>query len=221
MNNEPPALINGLDDLIIGAPFTDLNGNNTGASYVVFGDQLLGQAMLGDEMANILTGNAVANQLIGGLGDDTLIGEGGADVLRGGGGDDVLAIRDSLFASIDGGLGSDTLRFDEAINLDPSRLAHIRSIENIDLASDSGNSTLNLNLSDVLAISAQTTLMNPLSIGGTSNDIVNLLGAASGGIAGSWAEDAGGDDIYTYTATSGNEALASILIDDAITVNII
>ena len=213
----------GFDDLIVGADGADPNGTNSGASYVIFG----GRGVANTNAQN-LPGDNGANRLIGGAGNDTLIGNGGEDVLRGGRGDDVLAISNSTISntdsiSIDGGLGNDTLRFDAPISLDLSMLGRskIRSIETIDLSSDTGNSTLSLGLSDVLAISAQTTLANPLTILGASGDTVNLSGAPTNGIAGSWSEDSTRDDAYIYTAAS-SEVLARISIDDdIITVNMI
>ena len=210
----------GFDDLIVGARGVD---GFRGASYVIFGGQgVSGSAMVGDEMANTLTGSSMANQLIGGAGDDTLVGGGGADVLRGGAGDDILAISDADFAVVDGGLGNDTLRFDAPITLDLSVLRdpNVQSIETIDLA-DGNDSTLSLGLSDVLAISAQTTLTNPLRILGDSGDTVNLLGPPTNGIAGSWtrtdSDNTDANNTYSYTATASSEVLANIFIDSDIT----
>ena len=209
----------GFDDLIVGA--SEVNGNR-GASYVIFG----GRGVSSTDAQN-LPGTSGADRLIGGAGDDTLIGNGGEDVLRGGAGDDVLAISNSTISntdsvSIDGGLGNDTLRFDAPITLDLSMLGRskIRSIETIDLADNTVNNTLSLGLSDVLAISAQTTLTNPLRILGDSGDTVNLLGPPTNGIVGSWADD-DGDNTYSYTATASNEVLANIFIDSDITPDII
>ena len=164
----------------------------------------------------------MANQIIGGAGDDTLIGNGDADVLRGGAGDDVLAISDNMFAVINGGLGNDTLRFDAPISLDLSALRdpNVQSIETIDLANDGGNSTLSLGLSDVLAISGQTTLDNPLNISGATGDTVNLSGAPTNGIAGTWS-DTDNDNTYSYISTADSAVLANVLFDDAIMVNIV
>ena len=211
----------GFDDLIVGASRVD---GSRGASYVIFGGQgVSDSARRGTADADTLTGDNMANQIIGGAGDDVLVGGGGEDVLRGGRGDDVLALGNSTISntdsiSIDGGLGNDTLRFDAPINLDLSMLGRskIRSIETIDLANDGGASTLSLGLSDVLAISAQATLTNPLTILGDSNDTVNLLGAPTNGIDGSWSrtdsDDSDANDTYSYTATAGSDVLANILI---------
>ena len=226
----------GFDDLLIGAYQADPNSvNDSGASYVIFGGQGSDSAMVGTASADTLTGDNMANQLIGGAGDDVLVGGGGEDVLRGGAGDDVLALGNNLSnstisnsdsVSIDGGLGNDTLRFDAPITLDLSILGNskIRSIETIDLSSDSGASSLSLGLSDVLAISGQTTLENPLTILGDGSDTVNLLGAPTNGIAGSWSrtdsDDSDTNDTYSYTATASSEVLANILIDSDIMVMI-
>ena len=172
------------------------------------------------------TGTSGADRLIGGAGDDTLIGGGGEDVLRGGAGNDVLVLANSTISnsdsiSIDGGFGNDTLRFDAPISLDLSLLGRskIRSIETIDLADDN-DSTLSLGLGDVLAISDQTTLENPLAILGASSDRVNLSGAPTNGIAGVWSDD-DGDNTYSYTATAGGDILANIFIDSDIMVTIV
>ena len=223
----------GFDDLIVGASDAAPNSNDdSGASYVIFGGQgVSDSAIVYDGTSNTLTGNEMANQIIGGAGNDTLIGNGGEDVLRGGAGDDVLALSNSMISntdsvSIDGGLGNDTLRFDAPITLDLSMLGRskIRSIETIDLSSDTVNSTLSLGLSDVLAISTQTTLTNPLTILGDSGDRVNLSGAPTNGIAGVWSrtdsDNTDANDTYGYTTTASSELLANILIDSDIVVMI-
>ena len=212
----------GFDDLLVGASFADPNDNDdSGASYVIFGGQGVASTS-----AQSRTGTSGADRLIGGAGDDTLIGGGGEDVLRGGAGDDVLVLANNTISnsdavSIDGGLGNDTLRFDAPISLDLSLLGRskIRSIETIDLADDN-DITLSLGLGDVLAISDQTTLENPLAILGASSDRVNLSGAPTNGIAGVWS-DANGDNTYSYTATAGGDILANIFIDSDIMVTIV
>ena len=141
--------------------------------------------------------------------------------LQGGAEDDVLIISDADFASIDGGLGIDTLRFDAPIAL--SGLENISSIENIDLANDGGNSNLSFTLSDVLAVSGQNTLMSPLHISGDDGDAVNLLDAPNSSIAGSWLMTNNGvtQDSYSYISAAGSDVLASVLIDDPIAVMIV
>jgi len=60
----------------------------------------------------------------------------------------------------------------------------------IDLTGDGGNSTLSLNLTDVLNLNEAQTASNTLVINGNAGDIVNLYDT-SNGQTGSWA-DAGG-----------------------------
>ena len=124
--------------------------------------------------ANMLTGDSTANQLIGGAGNDTLVGNGGADVLRGGAGDDVLVISDAGFASIDGGLGSDTLRLSSGLTLDLTTIPNNRvdSIEIIDLNS-TDNNTLNLGLEDLLSMVGNAAT-NTLRIDGSAGDTLIL-----------------------------------------------
>jgi hypothetical protein len=208
----------GFADLIVGARLDDPNGaTDSGASFVIFGGQG-SNATVGTSGADTLTGDSAANQLVAGRGADTLIGNGGADVLRGGEGDDVLLISDTAFASLDGGLGTDTLRLDTGLTLDFSSLSDssITSIEKIDLKNDGGNSSLTFNLTDVLNLSETT---NVLSIFGDAGDEVTLKNA-SNGQSGSWSvtNSAGVD---TYAFTSGSDVLATILIDDSVSTTVI
>jgi hypothetical protein len=160
----------GFADLIVGEPYG--NANYSGASFVVFGGQG-SNATIGTTGADTLTGDATANQLVAGQGDDTLIGNGGADVLRGGAGDDVLAISDTTFASLDGGLGTDTLRLDANITLNLTAIANSRlsGLEVIDL--NSTGSTVTLNTDDILSIVGDEAA-NDLRVNGTAGDTLNL-----------------------------------------------
>ena len=82
----------GFDDLIVGAYGADPHGNNSGASYVVFGRA--------PDTAVMRVGTAASQTISGGQFNDTLIGLGGDDVLNGNGGHDTLI----------GGEGHDVLR---------------------------------------------------------------------------------------------------------------
>jgi hypothetical protein len=130
----------------------------------------------------------------------------------------VLAISDTAFASLDGGLGADTLRLDTGLTLDFSSLSDssITSIENIDLKNDGGNSSLTFNLTDVLNLSEAT---NVLSIFGDAGDAVTLNNT-SNGQTGSWSvTNSGGVDTYAFTA--GSDVLATILIEDSVSTMVI
>jgi Ca2+-binding RTX toxin-like protein len=95
----------GLADLIVGAPYADPNGNDSGASYVVFGQ-------LPDTAVN-RTGTAASQNLVGGNFDDVLSGLGGGDHLYSHDGNDTLdggTGGDVMF----GGAGNDTYFVDDA-----------------------------------------------------------------------------------------------------------
>ena len=97
----------GADDLIIGAPYADANGNfDTGQSYVVFG--VVPLELIGTEDDDILTG-ANGDDFIDGLGgDDILQGLGGNDQILGGSGEDLIAAGDGN-DTVEGGTGNDNI----------------------------------------------------------------------------------------------------------------
>jgi len=165
----------GFDDLIVGAPNTDPDGESyAGESYVVFGGDFAGIVdLLGGDGADTLTGGAGADVIGGGRGGDTLDGNGGTDALRGGAGDDVLMVSDTDFGRIDGGSGDDTLVLDgSGIALDLTTPAGrlIDSIETIDITGNSPNS-LALGRLDVLRLPDSS---NTLTIVGDGDDAVNV-----------------------------------------------
>ena len=99
----------GFDDLIVGAPRADPNGDFSGSSYVVFGksDFGSGNVIEGTPGNDILTGTPAAEVFEAGDGNDTMIGRGGADVFHGDAGDDYIQVADLGFGSVDGGSGND------------------------------------------------------------------------------------------------------------------
>lgn len=86
----------GVDDLIIGAPFASANGiSGAGQSYVLFGGPNIGVGTLkltGTPGADTLVGTASNNIIDGLAGNDTLTGGGGQDkfVIRRGDGNDII-----------------------------------------------------------------------------------------------------------------------------------
>ena len=88
----------GVDDVLIGAPYADPNGNDdAGESYVVFG--VVPLELIGTEENDILTAGT-GNDLLSGLGgDDILSGLAGRDEIFGGSGNDLIT----------GGDGNDTV----------------------------------------------------------------------------------------------------------------
>jgi Ca2+-binding RTX toxin-like protein len=91
----------GFDDIIMGAPFADNGGGNTGSSYILYGHRAQSSVTrVGTELDNRINGG-VGDDTISGLdGNDTLIGWEGDDFIRGGLGIDLL----------DGGLDDDSLQ---------------------------------------------------------------------------------------------------------------
>ena len=83
----------GIDDLIIGAPYSDIGGTNSGAAYVIFGSR--------PSTAVDRTGTIIGQTIFGGNLDDTISGMGGNDCIDGGDGSDRL----------DGGSGVDSLDY--------------------------------------------------------------------------------------------------------------
>ncbi|MBD1936287.1 putative Ig domain-containing protein [Microcoleus sp. FACHB-68] len=198
----------GFADVIVGAFAADPNGNNySGASYVVYGgDFTASVTQMGTAAGDILTGTAAADILVGGLGSDQLIGNGGPDVLYGGAGDDVVAISDTGFRRIDGGLGTDTLLLGGAgmaLDLTAIRDPLIQGIERINMTG-AGNNTLNLGARDVISLSGST---STLTVEGNAGDIVSASGFTFAGTANGFNQ---------YTSSS-----ATLLVQAGVTVNVL
>ena len=95
----------GFGDLIVGAPFADPHGDDSGASYVIYGrapDTAVNR--VGTNISQTIAGGAFSDSLSGLGGDDRLIGNGGDDTLNGGPGNDNLL----------GGDGNDTASYASA-----------------------------------------------------------------------------------------------------------
>jgi Ca2+-binding RTX toxin-like protein len=86
----------GIDDLIVGAPFGDDGGTNAGEAYVIYGRR--------PTLAVERTGTEAGQAIFGGQLNDTINGLGGNDTIEGGAGAD----------SLDGGEDVDTLDYSRA-----------------------------------------------------------------------------------------------------------
>ncbi|MFV0244938.1 MAG: hypothetical protein ACK5IB_07970, partial [Qingshengfaniella sp.] len=86
----------GFDDLIIGAPYADPNGQNmAGASYVIYGGNFTNAVtQVGTTGNDTLIGTSANDVIFAGLGNDFLDGMGGTDRLSGGAGADRFIMRD-------------------------------------------------------------------------------------------------------------------------------
>jgi Ca2+-binding RTX toxin-like protein len=115
----------GVDDLLIGAPLADPNGEQSGASYVVFGQAAapppvtcngLPATIVGTDSSETINGTNQRDVIQGLGGNDRIRGRGGNDVICGGEGNDRLSGKagaDELFGEngddrLNGGSGFDT-----------------------------------------------------------------------------------------------------------------
>ncbi|MGE0859957.1 MAG: hypothetical protein AB7P42_12690, partial [Gammaproteobacteria bacterium] len=161
----------GYDDLLVGSPGADPNGNVSGASHVLFGGDFTGAvAREGGDGNDLLSGTTAAEALVGGRGNDVLDGRGGGDALSGGAGDDGL-VWQAAARRIDGGRGFDTLRV-TAGSADLLGAGQLRSIEAVDLSGGSA-STLVL---DAAAVRRMTDTADVLRVSADVNDLVHLVG---------------------------------------------
>jgi hypothetical protein len=179
----------GYDDLIVGA---STDGIASGKSYVIFGGDYTQRVVdyLGDTADNTLTGTTANEQFVAGAGSDILIGNGGKDVMYGGAGNDTFVLNASNITSlsdntntssnimrIDGGSGTDTLKFDgSGISLDFTAISgnKIIDIENIDI-NGNGNNSLKLTYTDLLHLNDSNTLI----VTGGFGDSVTIAGATA------------------------------------------
>ncbi|BBC73854.1 hypothetical protein AEB_P2986 [Altererythrobacter sp. B11] len=231
----------GLVDLMIGAPYQDYGYTDGGAMYVIYGStsgvfSTTKVSQMGTAGADTLNGTSGNDSLVGAGGNDVLRGNGGADVIYGGAGNDRIILNaDNVAklgqsgASIQGGLGTDTLALDgSGITLDLTTLrdAFVKGVEKIDLTG-SGNNTLKLNLTDVLNLhDPEESAFNEfealtgkvgkqqMMVDGNSGDALQLVG--------SWL-DSGVDvqdgtrsySIYNYAGSA-----VQLLVNNEVTVSV-
>jgi uncharacterized protein with PIN domain len=165
----------GFDDLTVGAPGADPNGQSfAGESYVIFGRDFTGSVTnAGTANNDTLTGTASDDILVGGLGNDRLIGGGGIDVLYGGAGNDTLSFG-AIDRRLNGGSGVDTLRIDGRDNIDLTTISNNKftAFEIIDITG-TGNNSLAFTRLDLLDLSDTT---NRLIVNGNAGDKVTSTG---------------------------------------------
>ncbi|NBB14598.1 hypothetical protein GVN21_04385 [Caulobacter sp. SLTY] len=97
----------GVDDLMVGAPYADPAGSNSGSAYVIFG-QASQRDFIGTNTAETFRGGALADFILGRGGADNLRGLGGDDEIQGGDGDDQL-FGELGADTLNGGAGNDLL----------------------------------------------------------------------------------------------------------------
>ncbi|WP_019506185.1 FG-GAP repeat protein [Pleurocapsa sp. PCC 7319] len=162
----------GVDDLIIGAPYADAGSNSysdEGESYVIFG--VLPLELIGDDNDDVLTGGNGDDLLSGLGGDDILQGLGGRDEILGGSGDDFITGGEDD-DTISGQDGDDNISGNEG---DDSLIGNNGSD---DILGGDGNDTINGgNQSDRLLGEAGDDSLIGYSgrdeiLGGSGNDII-------------------------------------------------
>ncbi len=168
----------GFDDLIVGAFRADVNGENAGSSYIIFGRSDFGNDVdfPGTDGDDEFTGTQAAERFEAGAGNDKMIGRGGADVFYGEAGDDYIRVGDLNFQWVDGGVGRDTLGLGgKDLNLDLSSVnGRINNIETIYLYG-TGDNTLTLTALDVANLSSTS---NAMRVNGNEGD--RIVGLSSG-----------------------------------------
>jgi Ca2+-binding RTX toxin-like protein len=180
-----------------------------------------GDSLTGGSGADILNGNGGIDTLVGADGDDVISGGAGADIITGGAGTDSLSggagndvFKVATFVNfkvaggvetVDGGLGTDTLEFNEvaALVLTAPELSKLYSIEKITMAANTANLTFGnetfTNLgNDTLQITT-TTHNSVTTIDGSAVSNGNFLIVDNGLNANSDKLVGGsGDDIFRF-----------------------
>ena len=180
----------GLDDVIVGAPYE-------ASSYVVFGRSDFTDSNLieGTPQNDTLRGDSGADIFEAGESNDTLIGRGGVDVFHGDTGNDDIKVADLNFDLIDSDTGSDVLHLDGSnLNLDLSILEDkINGIKTI-CVYRRGDNTLTLTAEDLVNLSDTT---DTLKVHGNVGDQIILDNE--------WADQ--GSHGFYHTYSHDNEVL--------------
>ena len=158
----------GFSDLIVGAP-----NASAGVSYVLLGraSNITASSLVSG--SGIIAGTNADELLMGSSGNDILMGNGGIDRFIGGAGDDIIVLKQSdvinlsnasqrsLYTTVDGGSGIDSLQVANGASINLSVIAQVAagnpllknrlsSIERIDLATDASTNIMSLNANDVI-----------------------------------------------------------------------
>lgn len=220
----------GFDDILIGAPYADPNGNDkAGESYIIYGSAEYGQS--NTQQTSNGTGTASAENFVGTKDDDTFTGLSTDDTVSAGAGNDSITIDDANFFRIDGGSGIDTLVFGGSdINLDLTNVANLNKLEDIqaiDMGDSNGTSTLSLTLDQLLdlpgsrnyaydssgGISTDDNVSGALRIMGDSGDTLELVGFEAWQLSPVTID---GIELDFYVAK--NETNATFLVDQGINI---
>lgn len=163
----------GFSDVIIGAP-----SNNDNLSFVIFGSDFTNQInQLGTIGDDVMVGTPTGETFIGGQGDDQIYTHGGLDVAYGGPGDDLITVSDAYFRRLDGGTGTNTLKFTGYTNQTWSLTTlapglRLRNFEVLDFQNYGSNQVVlnSLSVTQISPTNTLTLLLDPTDTLLLSND---------------------------------------------------
>jgi hypothetical protein len=143
----------------------------------------------------------------------TIDGKGGADFLTAGGGNDTFKVPDTLYGSVTGGAGFDTLEFTAAAVVTALALSNLSSIEAIRLGAGTQDITF-----DDFRVRLITGNTDSLYVTGDAADTVHVNGGVGTG-ASQWhlISTNNGLNTYVYFDATNSATTARLLIDAAIT----
>ncbi|MEZ0315651.1 MAG: hypothetical protein ACAH10_02055, partial [Methylophilaceae bacterium] len=195
----------GFDDLLLqdgqyGSEFT---------SYIIYGrDFNVSVTHRGSDGNNTLTGTAGNDIMTGGLGNDTLDGGDGIDVMNGGAGDDIF-IFDAQDRKVDGGGGTDLLKFNgagQALDLTLLPGGTYEAVEIFDLTG-LGDNTMFINAKGLYNMNLTD---DTLYVRGDAGDSITFVD--DGWVLGGNVIDSG-ITYHTYTNNNG-----TVLVDSDVSV---
>jgi len=217
----------GEENLFTAVATFDLDGDpsTTGDQVTLVSNEAINKATTartetGTEKNDLILGSDAADDLAGGLGDDVIFGFGGDDILIDDAGSDILrggAGRDTVEVLASAAAGSDLL---------PTLAGS--DIEEIDI--DNGaNEALDVSLADVVALSDTADTELETLLARALGDSATILGNTGDEVTlgfeetGEWQQtgtvsDGAGTTLVVYDFVSAGEVLATLGIDDDVTV---
>lgn len=209
-----------------------MGGGNDSVATSAGADSIRGEGgsdtLLGWGGDDSIDGGSGADSINGGSGNDLLI-FGTGDTVLGGSGDDMFALSGNVPASLDGGIGNDTLRFEGSFDLTGATLTgfeQLNAYANTSLSTDQlaqfgtvagysaayTTATLFLTHGGAANVTVASTLSNYIAITGSSE--ADALTFTSGYLGAVNVAMGGGND--SILASSGNDSLRGDDGDDTL-----